>query len=100
MTESLHLTVIGTGVALLAVLVPLVLALHARQAQGLAEFRREVREDLALLRKDVADLNQRLAHVEGAVLGPWRPTEPAPPAGPLPDEGGKDTGSAWGGPDA
>ena len=70
------LTVIGTGVAVLAVLVPLILTLHARQAADLADVRREVadmRREMLQLRKDVAAQGERLARIEGAVLGPWRP---------------------------
>ena len=70
------LAVIGTGVAVLAVLVPLILTLHARQAADLADVRREVadmRREMLQLRKDVAAQGERLARIEGAVLGPWRP---------------------------
>ena len=67
------LTVIGTGVAVLAVLVPLILALHNRQAQDLAELRREVRQDLGAVAGRLADVSERLARVEGAVLGVERP---------------------------
>lgn len=63
------LAVIGTGVAVLAVLVPLILTLHARQAADVADLRREVLQ----LRKDMAAQGERLARIEGAVLGPWRP---------------------------
>ena len=63
------LAVIGTGVAVLAVLVPLILTLHARQAADLADLRREVAD----MRKDVAAQGEHLARIEGAVLGPWRP---------------------------
>ena len=38
----------------------------------------EVRGDLAALRRDVASQGERLARIEGAVLGPWRPPEPDP----------------------
>ena len=63
------LAVIGTGVAVLAVLMPLILTLHARQAADLADLRREVAD----MRMDVAAQGERLARIEGAVLGPWRP---------------------------
>ena len=57
-----------------------------REVRGdLAEVRRElrgdlaeVRGDLAALRRDVAGQGERLARIEGAVLGPWRPPEPDP----------------------
>ena len=70
------LAVIGTGVAVLAVLVPLILTLHTRQAADLTDLRREMedmRRELLELRKDVASQGERLARIEGAVLGPWRP---------------------------
>ncbi len=38
----------------------------------------EVRGDLAALSRDVASQGERLARIEGAVLGPWRPPEPDP----------------------
>lgn len=38
----------------------------------------ELRGDLAALRRDVASQGERLARIEGAVLGPWRPPEPDP----------------------
>lgn len=54
----------GVGVTLLAVLVPLLLALRA---------------DLRELSRRVGDLAQRIAHVEGALAGPWRPDAMPPP---------------------
>ena len=75
------LTVVGCSVAILAVMV----ALHVRLTADMAELRRElrgdlaeVRGDLAVLRRDVANQGERLARIEGAVLGPWRPPEPDP----------------------
>ena len=77
------LAVVGTGVAILAVLVPLILTLHTRLASDLADLRRKLkgdvsslREDVAGLRRDVGDIDRRLARIEGAVLGPWRPDPP------------------------
>ena len=43
--------------------------------EDLAGLRREVREDLAAVRADVAAHGERLARIEGALLGPARPTE-------------------------
>ena len=78
--------VVGSAVAVLAVLVPLMLTLHNRQAEGLAEVRRELGElrqtvaaqgeRLAGLEERVAGMDTRLARIEGAVLGPWRPDPP------------------------
>ena len=69
------LAVVGTGVAVLAVLVPLILTLHNRTAADIAELRRELKGDIDSLRRDVRDQGERLARIEGAVLGPWRPPE-------------------------
>lgn len=53
----------GVGVALLAVLVPLLLTLHGRVVGEIAEVRR-----------DLHRLAERVAHIEGALTGPWLPT--------------------------
>ena len=75
------LTVVGCSVAILAVMV----TLHVRLTADMAGVRRElrgdvaeVRGDLAALRRDVASQGERLARIEGAVLGPWRPPKPDP----------------------
>ena len=76
------LAVIGTGVAVLAVLVPLILTLHGRQAADLADVRREMadmRREVLQLSKDMAAQGERLARIEGAVLGPWRPSPEGDP---------------------
>ena len=80
-TALLVAAVITSNMAVLAVVV----ALHVRLAADVAELRREVRGDvaevrgdLAALRRDVASQGERLARIEGAVLGPWRPAEPDP----------------------
>ena len=68
MTELL--TVIGTGVAILAVLVPLILTLHTRQAADLAE----LRQDLA---GRIDRINERIdRHLEQHAR--LAPPEPSP----------------------
>ena len=59
--------IVGVGVALLAVLVPLILTLHGRVVAELGE-----------LRRDLHALAERVARIEGALTGPWRPTNGAP----------------------
>lgn len=66
------LATLGVGVALLAVLVPLVLTLHNRTTADIAQLRGE----LAELRQTLADVDRRLARLEGAVIGPRDPAEP------------------------
>ena len=67
-TALLVAAIITSNMAVLAVVV----ALHVRLAAEVAE----VRGDLGALRRDVASQGERLARIEGAVLGPWRPAEP------------------------
>ena len=59
------------GVALLAVLVPLILTLHGRVVAELGE-----------LRRDLHGLAERVARIEGALTGPWRPANGSPAAAP------------------
>ena len=61
------LAIVGVGVALLAVLVPLILTLHGRVVAELGE-----------LRRDLHALAERVARIEGALTGPWRPTNGTP----------------------
>ena len=86
---SVIVAVVGVGVGLLAVLVPVLLALAAGIRRELdhvradvAEVRAEVRADVAEVRRDVHALSDRVARIEGALTGPWRPPNggPAPPA--------------------
>ncbi len=72
---------LGAVAAILAVLVPMI------RAQG-ASLRREldhVRTDVAGVRTDVAEVRrelhaqgERVARIEGALTGPWRPPNGAP----------------------
>lgn len=104
------IAIVGVGVALLAVLVPLLLAqgrrfdridaridalaaaveavrtdLHAEIVSVRTELHAEivsVRAELAEVRRDVHALSERVARVEGALTGPWRPPNGAPAASP------------------
>ncbi len=61
------IAIAGVGVALLAVLVPLILTLHGRVVAELGELRRALHA-----------LAERVARIEGALgalTGPWRPAE-------------------------
>ena len=55
---------------------PLILTLHNRLAADLLQ----VRQELAALSQRVNDIDVRLARIEGAVLGPWRPDETEKPS--------------------
>lgn len=108
------IAIVGVGVALLAVLVPLLLAqgrrldriearidaridalaaaveavrtdLHAEIVSVRTDLQAEivsVRAELAEVRRDVHALSERVARVEGALTGPWRPPNGAPAASP------------------
>lgn len=74
------IAIVGVGVALLAVLVPLMLTLAAGIRGDLDTLRNEMRGDLDTLRGDVAEarrdlhaLGERVARIEGTLAGPWRP---------------------------
>ena len=68
--------IVGVGVALLAVLVPLILSLHGRVVAEV----RDLRADVADVRRDLHALAERVARIEGALTGPWRPTNGSPTA--------------------
>ena len=89
--------IIGAAVGVLGVLVPLMLYLHGRQAADLAATRAELRGDVAEVRRDLhaeattirADLHalaERVARIEGAMTGPWRPPANGTPAPSTPPE--------------
>ena len=53
------------------------------EAQG-AAMRREIdtlRADVAEVRRDLHTLSDRVARIEGALTGPWRPTNGSPATG-------------------
>ncbi|MDE0025793.1 MAG: hypothetical protein OXP69_15380 [Spirochaetaceae bacterium] len=58
---------VGAAVGLLAVLVPLLLSIRA---------------DVAELRRELHALAERVARIEGALTGPWRPANGAPSSTP------------------
>ena len=62
--------IIGVGVTLLAVLVPLQLSMGRRIDR--------IEDRLGELARDLRGLAERVARIEGAVCGPWRPPEPGP----------------------
>ena len=77
----------GVGVALLAVLVPVVVLQSRRLEQrinavadALTATRTELRADVAEVRRDLHALAERVARIEGALPGPWRPTSGSPAA--------------------
>ena len=84
----------GAPVGLLGVLVPLLLTLGRRMdamAADLSATRTELRADVAEVRRDLhaeatairADLHalaERVARIEGAMSGPWRPPTNGTPA--------------------
>ena len=85
---SVIVAVIGVGVALLAVLVPLLLSLAAGIRRELDHVRADVgRLDgrIDRLGGDLHALSDRVARIEGAITGPWRPPANGGSAPPTPD---------------
>ena len=81
------IALVGVGVALLAVLVPVVVLQSRRLEQhidavadALTATRTELRSDVAEVRRDLHALAERVARIEGALTGPWRPTNGSPAA--------------------
>ena len=81
------IAIAGVGVALLAVLVPVVVLQSRRLEQrinavadALTATRTELRADVAEVRRDLHALAERVARIEGALTGPWRPTNGSPAA--------------------
>ncbi len=80
--------IVGVGVTLLAVLVPLQLSIGRRIDRRIdrLEDRLNGRMDrlesrIEELARDLGALAERVARIEGAVCGPWRPPEPDPSQG-------------------
>ncbi|MDE0025274.1 MAG: hypothetical protein OXP69_12765 [Spirochaetaceae bacterium] len=88
------IAIVGAAVGMLAVLVPLLLTLAAGIRRELdhvradvAEARRDLHAEAAAIRADVAEvrrdlhaLAERVARIEGAMNGPWRPPANRSPA--------------------
>ena len=81
------IAIVGVGVALLAVLVPVVVLQSRRLEQridavvdALTATRTELRTDVAEVRRDLHAIAERVARIEGALTGPWRPTNGSPAA--------------------
>lgn len=69
------IAIVAAAVGMLAVLVPLLLALAA----GIRRELDHVRADMAEVRRDMHALAERVARIEGALTGPWRPPTNGPP---------------------
>ena len=70
---------IVVGVALLAVLVVVLQSRRLEQridavVDALTATRTELRTDVAEVRRDLHAIAERVARIEGALTGPWRPT--------------------------
>ena len=81
------IAIVGVGVALLAVLVPVVVLQSRRLEQridavvdALTATRTELRTDVAEVRRELHAIAERVARIEGALTGPWRPTNGSPAA--------------------
>ena len=77
------IAIAGVGVALLAVQVPVVVLQGRRLEQridAVAEALVGTRAELAEVRRDLHALAERVARIEGALTGPWRPTNGSPAA--------------------
>lgn len=74
------MAVVGVGVGLLAVLVPLLLALAVGIRRELDHVRADVaglRADVGEVRRDLHALSDRVARIEGALTGPRIELPPA-----------------------
>ena len=81
------IAIISVGVALLAVLAPLLLAL-GRRVDRLEARIDALSRDVAEVRRHLQALAERVARIEGALTGPWRPPAngtPAPASNPPPE---------------
>ena len=77
--------IVGAAVGLLGVLVPLLLSIRS----DVAEVRRDLHAEATAIRADLHALAERVARIEGAMTGPWRPANgaPAPASSPPPEAG-------------
>ena len=72
------IAIIGSAVGILAVLVPLMVTLHGRTDRRIDALAANVAE----VRRDLHALAERVARIEGALTGPWRPANGAPAPAP------------------
>ena len=82
MTPEL-IAIAAVGATLFAALPALMVSLHNRTCQRIdalrSDLRSELRNESAEVRRELlASIDRRLARIEGAVLGPWRPSETEP----------------------
>ena len=78
--------IVGVGVAILAVMVPLQLSIARRidrvedrlngRMDRLESRIERLESRIEELARDLGALAERVARIEGAVCGPWRPAEP------------------------
>ncbi|MDE0227324.1 MAG: hypothetical protein OXJ62_00535 [Spirochaetaceae bacterium] len=89
MSDALEILIgaAGTVGALLAVLLPVIRAQGASLRRELDTLRTDLRADVAEVRADVRALTvrvdalaERVARIEGAMSGPWRPPTNGTPA--------------------
>ena len=73
------IAIAGVGVALLAVLVLQSRRLEQR-IDAIVEALAGTRAELSEVRRDLHALAERVARIEGALTGPWRPTNGSPAA--------------------
>lgn len=66
--------IVGAAVGLLGVLVPLLLSIRSE----VAEVRRDLHAEATAIRGDLHALGERVARIEGAMTGPWRPANGTP----------------------
>ena len=79
------IAIAGVGVALLAVLVPVVVLQSRRLEQridAVADALAGTRAELGEVRRDVHALAERVARIEGALTAPWHPTNGSPATAP------------------
>ena len=78
MTPEL-IAIVAVGATLFAALPAVMVSLHNRTCQRIDALRSELRNESAEVRRELlASIDRRLARIEGAVLGPWRPSETEP----------------------
>ena len=70
------IAIVGAAVGLLGVLVPLLLSIR----KEVTEVRRDLHAEATAIRADLHALAERVARIEGAMTGPWRPPANGNPA--------------------